>query len=135
MRCAFPVTIVLLAACTQQIKAPETVKLPSTGNAITVRLSNFSFTPDHLVLHAGQPVTLHLLNESHGGHDFSAPTLFDASAFPAGTVAPTGGVIEVPGGEAQDISFTPEKPGSYPFECTHFLHSVFGMTGTAEVVP
>ena len=40
---------------------------------ITIRLSNFSFEPDHLRLRAGVPIRLRLVNESGGGHDFSAP--------------------------------------------------------------
>jgi plastocyanin len=29
----------------------------------------------------------------------------------------------------------PRTPGTYRVECTHFLHSVFGMHGTIEVMP
>ena len=33
-----------------------------------------------------------------------------------------------------DITLTPRAPGTYKVECTHFLHSLFGMTGTIVVV-
>jgi hypothetical protein len=29
----------------------------------------------------------------------------------------------------------PRLPGTYHLECTHFLHSFFGMHGTIEVTP
>ena len=100
-----------------------------------MHLSNFAFTPDNLRFQVGHPVTLHLVNDSTGGHNFSAPALFAASSFPAGTSAPPNGTVEVGGNQSRDITFTPLRTGTYPFECTHFLHSAFGMTGSAEVVP
>ena len=33
-----------------------------------------------------------------------------------------------------DITLTPRATGTYKIECTHFLHSLFGMTGTIVVV-
>jgi plastocyanin len=27
----------------------------------------------------------------------------------------------------------PEKAGTYPFDCTHFMHATLGMKGTAVV--
>lgn len=103
--------------------APETV---------TVRLSSFAFTPDHLHLRAGVPVRLHLVNTSRGGHNFTAPALFASGAFLAG--APTSdGSIEVPGGQTRDVVFLPRVPGTYEVRCTHFLHALFGMTGDVTV--
>jgi uncharacterized cupredoxin-like copper-binding protein len=34
-----------------------------------------------------------------------------------------------------ELLLTPVVPGTYRLACTHFLHSLFGMTGTIEVVP
>jgi plastocyanin len=99
---------------------------------ITIRLSNFAFSPDHLRLRAGVPVRLHLENESGGGHNFSAPTLFAASNFPTGS-PPTNGKIEVPSKTSADVVLIPRAPGVYEFKCSHFLHSLFGMTGTIVV--
>ena len=101
---------------------------------ITIRLSNFSFEPEHLRLRAGVPVRLRLVNESGGGHDFSAPAFFAASAYFAGSVAPPEGRVDVAGKSAAEISIVPERPGRYRVECTHFLHSLFGMTATIDVV-
>lgn len=100
--------------------------------SITVRLSNFAFTPDHLLLRADLPVRLHLVNDSRGGHDFSAPALFAASTFPNGAPPPEG-EVDVRSGQAVDVVFVPRVPGTYKVRCTHFLHTFFGMTGSVVV--
>jgi plastocyanin len=83
--------------------ASRTAPHAANPDEIDVHLSNFAFTPKHLHLHAGTMVTLHIVNDSNGGHNFSAPELFAASSFPA---AP------------------------HPL---HFLHSLFGLTGSIVV--
>jgi plastocyanin len=99
---------------------------------ITIRLSSFAFNPEQLRLRVGVPVRLHLENVSGGGHNFSSPALFAASTFQEGP-PPRNGKIEVAGSSSLDIVLTPRAPGTYKFECTHFLHSLFGMTGTIVV--
>src|SRR5690348_154115 len=84
---------------------------------ITVRLSNFAFTPDHLLLRAGLPVRLHLVNDSRGGHNFSAPALFAASTFP-NSAPPPEGEVDVRSGQAVDVVFVPRVPGTYKVRCT-----------------
>ena len=101
---------------------------PQPVQGITIRLSNFAFNPDQVTLRVGVPVRLHLVNDSSGGHNFSAPAFFAASAFPSGA-SPAGGVIDVAAGGSADVVVTPRAAGTYKFECTHFLHSLFGMTG------
>ena len=93
-----------------------------------IKLSNFAFAPDQIHLRSHVPVRLRLVNEASGGHDFSAPDFFAASTFPAGT-APPNGKVDVPAGTSIDLVVVPGTPGTYKLECTHFLHSVFGMTG------
>ncbi len=101
---------------------------------IAVEMSNFAFAPAKLELLAGSDYQLHLVNTSSKGHDFAAPELFAAA-----TVAPddrakvVDGKVEVEGGQTVDIRFTPQKKGIYKIRCTHFLHTSFGMTGTAVV--
>jgi len=115
---------------------PGTVRAqPSQGQAvetITVRLSNFAFTPRQLQLRVGVPVHLHLVNDSGGGHSFSAPAFFAASTYQSGA-SPREGTIQVAGGGSVDITLVPRAAGTYKLECTHFLHSGFGMTGTIVV--
>jgi plastocyanin len=115
--------------------AQQTTTPANESNTITVRLSNFSFDPDHLRLKTGVPVRLRLVNESGGGHDFSAPTFFAASSFLPGSSAPPNGEVGVGSHQTVEIAVVPRTPGSYRVECTHFLHSLFGMHGMVEVTP
>jgi len=129
--------VVALAGCGPRA-APVVQSTAPASNAaqtVTIVLTNFAFTPDHLTLRVGVPVRLRLVNQSDGGHDFSAPALLAASSFPAGSTAPVGGKVEVDSHQTAEVALTPSVPGSYPIECTHFLHSVFGMTATIQVVP
>ena len=102
---------------------------------ITVQMSNFAFAPAHLNLRSGVPVRLRLVNESSGGHDFSAPAFFAASSFPAGSAPPPKGEVAVGSRQTIELTLTPRVPGTYRLECTHFLHSFFGMHGTIDVLP
>lgn len=101
---------------------------------IEISMSNFAYAPNTLDLLAGSDYELHFVNTSSKGHDFAAPELFAA-----GTVAPedrakiVDGSVEVEGGATVDIRFTATKKGTYKFRCTHFLHTSFGMTGTAVI--
>jgi plastocyanin len=115
---------------TQPATAPA-----GNGETITVRLSNFSFAPEDLRLRAGVPVRLRLVNESSGGHDFSAPAFFAASSFPPGLPAPPDGDVAAASHQTVEITVVPRVPGAYRLECTHFLHGIFGMHGTIEVIP
>jgi uncharacterized cupredoxin-like copper-binding protein len=95
-------------------------------------LSSFAFAPHQVQLHSGVPVTLHLVNDGSGGHNFSAPAFFAASAYPSGT-PPQNGKVEIAARESVDITVVPGAAGTYRVECTHFLHSLFGMTGSITV--
>lgn len=110
---------------------------PSQGQGIqtiTVQLSSFAFTPDQLRLRAGTQVRLQLRNVSSGGHNFTAPAFFAASTIIAGT-PPRDGKVEVPADGSVDITLVPRTPGTYHARCTHFLHSLFGMTAMIVVQP
>jgi len=114
----------LLAALFVAVAPASADEVPT----LTIHLSSFAFTPDQVRLRRGVPVRLQLVNDSSGGHNFSAPDFFAASTFPGGT-APPDGRIDVPAGKTIDIVVVPGTPGSYKLECTHFLHATFGMTG------
>ncbi|HEY4042757.1 MAG TPA: cupredoxin domain-containing protein [Rhodopila sp.] len=120
----------VLPSNAQQTPAPH-----SPTDTITVRLSNFAFAPDHLRLKAGVPLRLRLENASNGGHDFSAPAFFAASLLPPGSPALSGGAVAVSAHQTLELDVMPRTPGTYRLECTHFLHSLFGMHGTIEVTP
>jgi hypothetical protein len=95
MRIITCASVIALAALSTPLKssAQQTTTPANESNTITVRLSNFSFDPDHLRLKTGVPIRLRLVNESGGGHDFSAPTFFAASSFPPGSSAPPNGEV------------------------------------------
>lgn len=101
---------------------------------VTITMSNFAYAPDKLDLVAGSDYQFHFVNTSSSGHDFASPELFAA-----GTIAPddaskvVDGSVEVEGGATVDVRFTATTKGTYPVRCTHFLHTAFGMKGTATI--
>jgi plastocyanin len=119
-----------LSGSAQQTTAPA-----SESETITVRLSSFAFDPNRFRLKAGVPVRLRLVNESGGGHGFSAPAFFAASTLLPGSSAPSNGEMALGSHQSVEIALVPRTPGTYRVECTHFLHSFFGMHGTVEVIP
>jgi plastocyanin len=129
--------IIALTSCSVQPPASteQNTAPPANGGTVTVRLSNFAFDPEHVRLKSGALVRLRFVNESDDGHSFSAPNFVAASTFQSGSPAPVDGAVEVASHQTVEITLIPNVPGTYPFECTHFLHSSFGMHGTVEVIP
>jgi plastocyanin len=125
MRVAF---LALLLAAPLPALAQDAPAAPP--QIVEVRLSSFKFEPRAIALTAGRPVTLHLVNNGGGGHNFSAPQFFAASTGVSGPV--NEGVVEVPGHQSVDITLTP-SPGTYELRCTHSMHATFGMRGTISV--
>jgi plastocyanin len=132
--CAVVIALAAFSVPRSGIAQPATTAASAT-ETITVRLSNFAFDPGHLRLKAGVPVRLRLVNESGGGHDFSAPAFFSASSVLPGGSTPSNGEMAVGSHQTVEIALMPRMPGTYRVECTHFLHSFFGMHGTVEVMP
>jgi uncharacterized cupredoxin-like copper-binding protein len=129
------ITIVLLAVAAVWPASADAQPIDwSHAQTVNVELSSFKFTPAELSFTRGVPYRLHLTNTSSGGHDFAAKELFAAS-----TVAPEDaaqlkdGKLGLKSGQSADIRLIANKAGSYPIRCTHFMHSSFGMTGTATV--
>lgn len=100
---------------------------------VEVVLSNFKFAPASIHLKAGAPVTLHLVNQASGGHNFAAPEFFRAATIdPASARSVAKGAVELKKGQTLDIRLTP-RAGHYALRCTHFLHTGFGMKGEVVV--
>jgi uncharacterized cupredoxin-like copper-binding protein len=129
--------VIVLAACSGKPTVPDqrTAVPVADGETITVELSSFAFNPEQIRLPTGVPIRLRLVNESDGGHNFSAPTFFAASSLLPGSSIPSNGAVEVGPNQTVEIALVPSAPATYPLECTHFLHSAFGMHGTVEVKP
>lgn len=123
--------IAYLALAALAITAPSSAQNPAR---VEIALANFKFTPSAIALKAGEPVTLHFVNNGSGGHDFTAPEFFKAATMEAATRAKLGkkGRIDLSAGETADVTLTP-KAGTYKVKCGHFLHAGFGMTGTITV--
>ena len=102
----------------------------SQGRSVAITLSNFDFTPSTIRLRAGEPVVLHLVNNSRGGHNFAAPQFFAAASGVSGPVS--GGKVELRGHQSVDVRLTPAR-GHYHLRCTHTMHTAFGMSGEIEV--
>jgi plastocyanin len=102
--------------------APPVMAQPAQ---VAVQVFSFGFAPRPLHLAAGKPVTLIFVNQSGGGHDFTAREFFAASTISAG--AAPGGRIALAGHETKTITLIP-RAGSYEAHCSHFLHAAMGMT-------
>lgn len=97
---------------------------PAQPAQVVVQVRSFGFSPRPLYLAAGRPVTLTFVNQSGGGHDFTAREFFASSTISAGG-AP-GGKIALAGHETKAITLIP-RAGSYEAHCSHFLHASMGM--------
>ncbi len=111
------------------------VSSASAQTALTVSMTNYAFTPGTLTLKAGEAYRIHFRNDASKSHDFAAREFFaSASIAPEDkTKVAKDGEIELDGGQAIDISLTPNRAGTYRVTCTHFLHSMFGMNGKIVV--
>jgi uncharacterized cupredoxin-like copper-binding protein len=129
----------MLDACASHPAKPDNVQAAAatidwgSTKTVTVQLTDFDFTPSQLSFQAGQPVRLVLVNSGSDLHDFSAPAFFAAASFrPDGTV-PAGGKIAVAKDKTAEVDLVPGTAGQYPLDCTEFLHTMLGMTGTIDV--
>lgn len=101
---------------------------------IDVTLTNFAFTPDALSLRAGTAYRLHLVNGSTSSHNFAAKDFFAAATVaPADAGKVKDGAIEVGKQQTVDVTVTPSRAGTYDLNCTHFMHTMFGMKGQIVV--
>jgi uncharacterized cupredoxin-like copper-binding protein len=105
-----------------------------TATPITVTLSNYAFTPSELDLKSGTTYRMHLVNAGPKTHSFSAPEFFSASQIADEDQAKVvKGLVDLENGQSVDITVTPGRPGTFSFECTHFMHRTMGMHGKIVV--
>lgn len=104
------------------------------AETVTVTLSNFDFAPETLQLESGRPYRLRFVNAASGGHNFVARDFFRAAMIaPSDRARIANGKIELRSGESADVRIMIAEPGRYAVHCSHFMHSVFGMTGAIVV--
>jgi plastocyanin len=114
--------------------AAQTAPDWSKAETLTVSMSNYAFTPATLYLKANQPYKLVFTSTVMKDHDFNAPELFAAGLIDpedAGKVSK--GTVEVDDGGTVAVHFMPTRPGTYNFNCDHFMHAMLGMKGSAVV--
>jgi plastocyanin len=108
--------------------------LAQTAAPISVTLTDYAFTPDTLDLKAGVTYQMHFVNSGSKDHNFDAPEFFAASKVaPEDEAKVKKGLVALKDGQSVDVTVTPDKPGSFPVECTHFMHKMMGMHGNITV--
>ena len=108
--------------------------LAQTDNLINISLTNYAFTPGTLNLKAGTTYHLHFINSGSKDHNFSAPEFFAASQVATGDQAKVEkGAVGLESGQTVDVTVTPSHSGTFPVECTHFMHKMMGMHGNIVV--
>jgi plastocyanin len=127
-----------LAACASHPSVPDRLAAAPASTdwgmaqTVTVKLTDFDYTPSDLTFTAGKPVKVVLVNSGSDLHDFSAPAFFAGSALKPGSTGP--GKVAVAKNQTAEIDLVPGAPGKYPLECTELLHAMLGMTGTITVI-
>jgi len=101
---------------------------------LSITLSNYSFTPNVLDLQAGITYRMHFINGGSKDHNFSAPEFFAASQIaPDDQAKIEKGLVALDSGQSVDITVTTGSAGTFPVECTHFMHKMMGMHGSIVV--
>jgi plastocyanin len=106
----------------------------ASAKVIEVDVSNYAFNPATLVLRHGVPYRLHFVNQSHGGHDFTAKDFFaQATLDPSTQAVVKDGAVRLSGGENADVDLIAPAPGHFDSHCSHFTHAMRGMRGQIDV--
>jgi uncharacterized cupredoxin-like copper-binding protein len=107
---------------------------------ITVEMEEHAYTPEDIVLEAGQPYKLVLKNVGEKKHYFTAPAFYKAIATRKvqsnkdGEIkAPYFTAIELMVGGQLDLYFVPVTKGEYPVYCTIDDHREQGMEGKLTI--
>ena len=119
-----------LAAAAALLAATASAQAPVAAPVQTVTMYSYGYAPNPLRLRAGRAVTLHFVNRSGSGHDFTAKAFFRAARLIAG--APRDGEIDLRRGGSASVTLVPAR-GTYPVHCGHFFHKQLGMHGTIIV--
>lgn len=114
--------------------APVDGAVAQIETPISITLTNYAFTPSALNLKVGTPYHMHFTNNGSKDHNFSAPEFFAASQIaPEDQAKVEKGRVALDAGQSADITVTPDHPGTFAVECTHFMHRMMGMHGSIVV--
>ena len=112
------------------LPAALAVDAAEEARRVEITADSYSFTPDRVVVRAGEPLEVVLTNEA-----LITPHNFVIHAPEAGIDVD----VEIDGGPVT-VRFTPARPGTYAFYCDKKLlffksHREKGMEGALEVLP
>ena len=114
--------------------APVESAMAQEATPVSITLTSYAITPNALNLKAGTTYHMHFINSSSKDHNFSAPDFFAASQIaPEDQAKLEKGRVALEGGQSLDITVTPDRPGTFAVECTHFMHKMMGMHGSIVV--
>jgi uncharacterized cupredoxin-like copper-binding protein len=104
----------------------------SVPEDVTLVLSEYRFSPNHLVFRHGVPYRLLLENRGKELHEFTAPAFFQAITLEAPeSLVPGGSEVVLGPGERKALVFVAAAAGRYPLSCAD--HDWAGMTGDIVV--
>lgn len=119
-----------LAAAAALALSPAATVASQTPAPVRIDLISFAYRPTPIVLRAGQPVTLLLVNHGKGSHDFTAPAFFRSSHMLFGR--PPLSTVIVRGGQSASVALIP-RAGRYRVHCSRPFHKMMGMQTTIFV--
>lgn len=109
------------------------------AQTVTVRLSEYAFSPTSLTFSKGTPYRLKIVNGGSATHFFVSQGFFKAIAArglrtaSGETTHPYVKSIAVGPGESKVLTFVPIKAGGYTLDCTAPFHASLGMTGAIRI--
>ncbi len=90
------------------------------GNQVSLTLTEFKFEPSEISVKRGQRVVINIANKGTTEHNFTVPDL--------NVVSKT-----VPAGQSGTVEFTPDKTGTFKFDCSMPGHEAAGMVGRINI--
>jgi uncharacterized cupredoxin-like copper-binding protein len=119
---------VAAAGCSHdRASSPQPTGMTAGAQEMSIVLSDFRFTPATIILTQNKPYRLTLRNEGSGKHDLTAPDFFHTVQ--SSRPLPADGKIALAKGETLALDIVPTQKGTYAYDCSVFLHALFGMEG------
>ncbi|GAA0330775.1 hypothetical protein GCM10008967_21610 [Bacillus carboniphilus] len=103
-------------------------------NSLTITTNNFNYTPSTIKLEKGKKVTLTLHNSDQVEHDLEIKSIqMDSPSNQHNHGQKADLHIHAKANSSNQLTFTPQKSGTYQFYCTIPGHKESGMVGTLIV--
>lgn len=125
----------LFVACGAPTRQSATTSGGGGAEAITVKATEFAFSPSTVRVPAGRPVRVVLDNVGRIEHDFTVPALPASGVRTSGGAPGRAGAVTAyaAAGKQGWVELTPTEKGTYGVECTVPSHKDAGMIGTLVV--